>query len=92
VNLCIAECEKTYPGSQIHVHTDCQKAIRSKYPENVRMHKMIGHVKKDLRDEKQTIFAMVDRAVRKELRKKHKEIEVIEVIESDPTLKTQKNS
>jgi len=77
VNLCVAECETIHPESQIHVHTDCQKAIRSQYPENMRMHKMIGHIKKDLRDEKQIIFAMVDRAVRKELRKKHKEIEMM---------------
>jgi ribonuclease HI len=73
VNNCIKYCQESYPGNQIHIYTDCQKAVRLDYGENVIMHKMIGHIKKDLRDDKQKIFALVDKETRKELRRIHKQ-------------------
>lgn len=39
---------------------------------------MIGHVKKDFRDEKQQIFSTVDKATRKKLRKRYKNIVAIQ--------------
>lgn len=75
IDHCISQCKEKYPDHQIHIYTDCQKAIRcNEYDDNIILHKMIGHIKKDLRDEKQQIFALVDKAARKELRKKYKEM------------------
>lgn len=74
IDRCISECESRYPGYQIHIYTDCQKAVNNDYGDNIILHKMIGHVKKGMCDDKQQIFATVDKATRKELRKKHKEI------------------
>lgn len=73
VDRCIATCKEKYPNYQIHIYTDCQKAIQNQNTNDVIYHKMIGHIKKSLRDDKQTIFSCVDKLTRKELRKKHKE-------------------
>ena len=77
VERCIATCKEKYPTYQIHIYTDCQKAIQNQNnnTNDVIYHKMIGHIKKSLRDDKQTIFSLVDKITRKELRKKYKEIQ-----------------
>ena|SRR5579872_1909295 len=70
VKLCIDLASELYPDAEIHIHTDCQKAVNSAddYPSYVVIHKMRGHIKRNLRDDKQQIFSEVDRYVRKQLR------------------------
>lgn len=73
IELCIKKIIDNYnlpPKSYIiHIFTDCQKAIDSVYPEYVKTHKMEGHIKKSMRNNRQQIFATVDKAARKELRR-----------------------
>jgi len=74
IEKCITLCKKKYPDHKIHIYTDCQKAIKSNYGSNVEIHKMIGHIKKSLQDDKQKIFSSVDKITRKELRKIYKDL------------------
>ena len=73
IEKCLSVCNTKYPDHQIHIHTDCQKAI-DQYQENgsIVFHKMQGHMKKSLMNDKQKIFSLVDRRTRKELRIKCK--------------------
>ena len=75
IEKCIEKVKKHHPGKIIHIYTDCQKAIKV-YNDNedVVMHKMIGHIKKELRDGDQMIFSQVDRATSKQMRSKFKSI------------------
>jgi len=74
VKLCVERCVKMYkdvnPNLRIHIYTDCQKAIGLIFDENVVFHKMIGHMKNRLKDEKQMIFTQVDKLTRKKLRER----------------------
>jgi len=72
VDRCIDIASKMYLNSEIHIYTDCQKVLEleseGKYPENVLVHKMKGHMKGELRDKNQQIFSCVDKRARKMLR------------------------
>lgn len=80
VDACIKSVLEIYPientNIQIHIHTDCQKvialSIKGNYADNIIFSKMEGHVKKSIRNDKQMIFSKVDRAARKELRRRLK--------------------
>ena len=63
VKLCIDLASELYPNAEIHIHTDCQKAVNSanEYPAYVVMHKMRGISKRDFRNDKQHIFSEVDK-------------------------------
>lgn len=72
VDRCIKIASEMYLNSEIHIYTDCQKVLEleseGKYPDNVIVHKMKGHMKGELRDNNQQIFSQVDKRARKLLR------------------------
>lgn len=72
VDRCIEIASDMYLNSEIHIYTDCQKVLElkaeGKYPDNVIVHKMKGHMKGALRDNNQHIFSQVDKRARKLLR------------------------
>lgn len=69
INLCISACNIKYPGSNIIIFTDCQRALKNNYPKNVEIKKIKGHKKGSLKDENDLIFSTVDKKVRKAMRK-----------------------
>ncbi len=73
IEKCISVCNENYKDHQIHIYTDCQKAINL-YENNDSMvfHKMQGHIKKSLMNDEQLKFSKVDKMTRKELRKRCK--------------------
>lgn len=79
VKTCVRKCIDLYKDTdldiRIHIYTDCQKAMELKFNEDVVFHKMIGHMKSALKDEKQKIFTLVDKETRKKLRMKRTEKE-----------------
>jgi len=72
VRECVRLCQELYPGSTINIHTDCQKALQLDFGTGVVLHKMVGHMKNSLKDDKQLIFTQVDRLARKKLRQRRK--------------------
>jgi hypothetical protein len=74
VEICIDIASKIYPSIELHIHTDCQKVVDSNdiYPKHITMHKMVGHMKRADRNDKQQIFSHVDITVRKALRRQLK--------------------
>lgn len=71
--LCIEIAKSRYPDYIINLYTDCQKVVNNTNINNVKVHKMIGHMKGN-NDIHQTRFKVVDKATRKALRQKRKEI------------------
>ncbi|VBB18064.1 hypothetical protein YASMINEVIRUS_527 [Yasminevirus sp. GU-2018] len=72
---------------EIHIYTDCQRVVQKfedgEYPYNVEVRKMIGHMKKADKDHNQLIFTQVDRATRKELRKRLKTVRLVNIARSN---------
>lgn len=79
VKLCVELCVEKYkamnPGLKINIYTDCQKALGLNFEDDVVLHKMIGHMKNRLKDEKQLIFTKVDKLTRKKLRARRQEMQ-----------------
>lgn len=74
VERCVAKYKDAHPNLRVHIYTDCQKAMGLEFTEDIVFHKMIGHMKNELKDEKQMIFTQVDKLTRKKLREKRYEI------------------
>jgi hypothetical protein len=72
--ICILTAVSHYPDQIINLYTDCQKVVDTDYHlNNVKIHKMIGHMK-GTDDIHQTNFKVVDKATRKALRQRRKDI------------------
>ena len=74
IDRCIEKCNQLHPDSQMEIYTDCSRALKNDYGDEVTIVKIKGHLKKALRTENDNLFRKVDRAVRKALRKRVKEL------------------
>jgi hypothetical protein len=71
---CILTAILRYPDQVINLYTDCQKVVDAGYHlSNVKIYKMVGHMK-GTNDIHQTRFKVVDKATRKALRQRRKEL------------------
>jgi hypothetical protein len=86
VEKCIEICKNTYfvqneinnnNNISIIIYTDCQRALQNNYNDKnikVNLIKLDGHKKGSLKNDKDKIFSLVDKKVRKVLRENVKKI------------------
>ncbi len=68
IDKCIEVCKQIYPNEIIMIFTDCQRAFKNQYEQNIVLQKIKGHKKSILKNDDDKIFSTVDKAVRKYLR------------------------
>lgn len=68
IQKCIDICKIKFPNNKINIYTDCQRALKNNYAENIIITKVEGHKKKAAKNDIDMIFSGVDKAVRKKLR------------------------
>lgn len=66
---CIEYCSLRYPTSNLIVYTDHEPSLKQSFPDHVRIVFTPGHIKKADMTTLQLRFSLVDKAVRKELRR-----------------------
>lgn len=69
VEHCITHFQRVYPGQEITIYNDHEAATKEQWPQGVRVLWLPGHTKASSRNNIATEFAVLDKAVRKELRK-----------------------
>ena len=68
IQKCIDVCKTKFPNNKINIYTDCQRALKNNYADNITITKVEGHKKKAVKNDIDIIFSSVDKTVRKKLR------------------------